>query len=184
MPKPTLIDGWMGAGPRRWLKRRAKKALRIIEVGVWKGRSTAILARYSKGRVWAVDHWQGVPHDPAQHDQWYAEADATGDAIYAEFRRNLRGYIKAGRVVPVRAASVDAAAQLLRAHGPVYDLIFIDADHSYEGCRADILAYRPLVKPGGILSGHDYDLPGVKQAVDELIPKPVLGPASLWSVKL
>ena len=52
------------------------------------------------------------------------------------------------------------------------DLVFIDADHSYESVLQDIKAWLPKVRKGGILSGHDYDYPkfwGVKKAVDELL---------------
>jgi hypothetical protein len=36
------------------------------------------------------------------------------------------------------------------------DFVYIDADHSFEGCRRDILAWAPKVKVGGVLAGHDY----------------------------
>jgi predicted O-methyltransferase YrrM len=53
-----------------------------------------------------------------------------------------------------------------------YDFVFLDADHSYEGCKADIAAWAPKIKPGGWLGGHDYEnkaFPkfGVTQAVNE-----------------
>jgi len=35
-------------------------------------------------------------------------------------------------------------------------LLFIDGDHSYEGCKNDILAWTPYLVPGGILAIHDY----------------------------
>lgn len=41
-------------------------------------------------------------------------------------------------------------------YGPV-DMVFIDGDHSYEGCKGDIEAWSPHIKPGGILAIHDYD---------------------------
>jgi len=50
------------------------------------------------------------------------------------------------------------------------DLVFIDADHSYESVLNDIKNWFPKVKKGGIISGHDYEHPsfyGVKKAVDE-----------------
>lgn len=65
------------------------------------------------------------------------------------------------------------------------DLVFIDADHSYNGCKGDIEAWLPNIKPGGILAIHDYKKdtltydeatcphprpwPGVDRAVDELL---------------
>lgn len=67
------------------------------------------------------------------------------------------------------------------------DMVFIDGDHSYEGCKGDILGWLPHIKKGGILAIHDYakeqvyalphrndvphemPWPGVDQAVDELL---------------
>ena len=48
--------------------------------------------------------------------------------------------------------------------------VFIDADHSYECVKKDILAWMPKVKKGGIICGHDMNLSGVLQAVNELLP--------------
>ena len=61
-----------------------------------------------------------------------------------------------------------------------YELVYIDADHSYQAVAADLRAYWPLVTAGGWLCGHDYTITtercvdpshydgiGVRQAVDE-----------------
>jgi len=53
-----------------------------------------------------------------------------------------------------------------------FDMVFIDGGHSYAMVKADILAYTPLVRAGGIVSGHDYTtsrFKGVSKAVNELI---------------
>lgn len=58
-----------------------------------------------------------------------------------------------------------------------FDMIYIDADHSYDGVKKDLeLSYRK-VKNGGYIMGHDYEQNfektnnvynhGVKKAVDE-----------------
>ena len=54
------------------------------------------------------------------------------------------------------------------------DAVYIDVSHDYESVKADILAWGPKLRPGGILSGHDYGphAPGVVRAVNELIGKP------------
>lgn len=36
------------------------------------------------------------------------------------------------------------------------DLVFIDAEHGYHAVTRDILYAKHLVKPGGIICGHDY----------------------------
>lgn len=179
-----LPDGWMGKRPVAWLSRMATNHRRIIEVGVWKGRTTKLLAQSnSRAKVWAVDHWKGVPDDPDQQESLYEAADATGDAVYADFCRNLRTEIDAGQVIPVRMDTAAAAAHLLAKHGRKFGMVFLDADHRYEAIHADILAYRQLLHRGGLLCGHDYSerWPGVVRAVDELVPNRVVH-SSIWSV--
>lgn len=74
------------------------------------------------------------------------------------------------RATFLRRDSVPAAAEIADAS---LDFCFIDADHSYEAVRADLAAWYPKVKPGGLLCGHDYNHPrdgkqfGVRKAVDE-----------------
>jgi hypothetical protein len=49
------------------------------------------------------------------------------------------------------------------------DFVYIDGDHGFDAVKADISAWWPKVKNGGILAGHDYCgmQAGVKSAVDE-----------------
>jgi hypothetical protein len=63
------------------------------------------------------------------------------------------------------------------------DLVFIDADHSYEGVKADIEAWLPKVKVGGWIGGHDYKsprFPGVERAVHERFDQVEHGANSTW----
>ena len=50
------------------------------------------------------------------------------------------------------------------------DFVFIDADHSYEGVKNDILLWRPKLRDGGLLSGHDVGAKPVRSAVAEMCP--------------
>ena len=51
------------------------------------------------------------------------------------------------------------------------DVLFIDGDHSYEGCKADIDNWLPQMADGGTIMFHDCDesSPGVVQAVEETL---------------
>lgn len=55
------------------------------------------------------------------------------------------------------------------------DFIYIDADHSYESVKQDILNYYPKIKNGGIVAGHDYieGWEGVIRAVNEIFGEPI-----------
>lgn len=171
----------MSTAELMWLHAQGATRQKIIEVGSWKGRSTCALAAHG-ATVYAVDTWEGVPHDPATQENWYPEAAASPEAVYREFIENTIGL----KVDVFRMSSHAAAALLMVGYGPVFDMVFIDADHAYDAVRDDILNYRPLLKPGGLLCGHDY-IPacsGVVQAVTELVPDATIGPDSIWSVQL
>lgn len=53
--------------------------------------------------------------------------------------------------------------------GPQIDLLFIDGDHSYEGCLGDLVAWREHVWTGGLIVFHDYGRdvwPDVAKVID------------------
>lgn len=162
-----IPSGWMSKAQLDWLARQGASARLAIEVGSFRGRSATAITLRLHGRLYCVDSWAGNRADE-----------------YARFRKNLRAKIAAGVVIPVRTDSPEAAPVLLKEHGPTFDFVFIDGDHSYEGCAADIAAYRPLLRVGGVLAGHDYGAkhPGVVQAVDEALGVVKVGPGSIWSV--
>ena len=82
-----------------------------------------------------------------------------------------------GRLIPIQGYSYDVADQL---PDNSIDLIFIDADHSYDAVKKDIKVYTPKLKDHGILAGHDIDYPGVNKAVSELIEHYDVGPNNVW----
>ncbi len=54
--------------------------------------------------------------------------------------------------------------------GP-YDLIFIDAEHTYEGIKADFNNYLPMLSDNGVIGFHDVecpDWPGINKFWNEL----------------
>jgi predicted O-methyltransferase YrrM len=81
------------------------------------------------------------------------------------------------RLIPIQGFSYNVANQL---PDNSMDLIFIDADHSYNSVKKDILEYTPKLKEDGILAGHDIDYPGVNKAVYELIKDFDVGPDNVW----
>ena len=58
-----------------------------------------------------------------------------------------------------------------------FDMIYIDGDHSYDGCKKDLIIAYDKIKNGGFIMGHDYEMNmikaktayifGVRNAVDE-----------------
>jgi predicted O-methyltransferase YrrM len=152
-----------------WLRSIAPslpKPARIVEVGVLRGRSLIFLAEELRKLGHDHDtHIVGVDmpyHEPGSHER---------------LLRNIREYAPTWHPVQVLRDSVVAA----RDHAEL-DMVFIDASHDEANVRADIEAWRPKLRKGGILSGHDFGAeqwPGVKAAVDALVG-PVSLQGSVW----
>jgi hypothetical protein len=151
------------------LRRLPEGSVCGVEVGVFMGEmSAALLARDDLSLI-MVDSWEGDGLAYAEESgDWHATLPETKQREFYETAMRAI-YFAGNRATVIHARSLQAA---MDAPDDVYDFVFIDADHSYLGCVADIHAWYPKLKPGGLLSGHDYDNPdfpefGVKKAVDE-----------------
>jgi len=54
----------------------------------------------------------------------------------------------------IYSPSIIAAQEIQNGY---LDFVYIDADHSYEACLDDIMAWSPKIRKGGLIGGHDYD---------------------------
>ena len=75
------------------------------------------------------------------------------DGLFELVTDTFRPQTEAGEATIHRALSVDAAA---RFPASTFDWVYLDTDHSYETTRDELRAYAPLVKPEGLIAGHDY----------------------------
>lgn len=86
----------------------------------------------------------------------------------AEFERNLAPVIdRLGKRFTLHAVDSETAAKAFKPAS--VDVIWVDADHSYEGVKTDLHAWWDKLKPGGRIGGDDFmpDYAGVEQAVRE-----------------
>jgi predicted O-methyltransferase YrrM len=149
----------------------------IIEVGVWKGVSTMVMARRAQEldidcAVIAVDTWLGSAEHMTGVNTKIGLPRLYGyPQVYFTFLSNCRHYEVQDRVVPLPLDSVNAC-EVLKHHSIVADVIHIDAGHDYRSVKIDLETWWPMLRPGGLLIGDDYYLgdtpwPGVRQAFDE-----------------
>ena len=139
-----------------WLYDNISKSKSHAEIGTYCGRSLlascAGMRKFSK--VVSVDDGSQWPNR-----QWVERVQA---ATFEILEQNVA-------IHSFRMHSVDAARECHRL-GHKFDSIFVDADHNYAECKADIFAWKELLKPGGLICGHDYwakDV-GVMDAVNEV----------------
>lgn len=120
-----------------------------VEVGTQKGLFAEHLRRHWNGQMLlCVDHWAQWSHGPAATHEYQRNA-ITQTALRLH---------ETGKRFSLWCMPSAEAAHYMRTAGleSRLDFVYLDADHAYESVKADIAAWWPLVKPGGIFAGHDY----------------------------
>jgi predicted O-methyltransferase YrrM len=144
----------------------------VIEGGSWMGASTCFIAGGLKGaaaKIFAVDNFQGLStcgEDAAWYNRHFQQLG--GHSTLEIFKQNFAALGFTSLSEPVVSDSLAAAQRLAAKRGSI-DFIFIDGDHSYEACKADIAAWAPFVKRGGVIAFHDFGsrADGVTRAIFE-----------------
>lgn len=176
----TNIPGWPNELPRIYAEmvRKFPSGSHFVEVGAWKGASTAAMAveianseKLIKFDV--VDTWAGS-------EEHQSDKDVIENRLFEEFLKNIepvKSFIN-----PIRMPSIDAAKWYTDNS---LDFVCIDANHEYEKVKEDITAWLPKIKPGGMFAGDDFHhtWPGVVRAVRELLPNFENSATSWWWVK-
>ncbi|MBX2852613.1 MAG: class I SAM-dependent methyltransferase [Phycisphaeraceae bacterium] len=138
---------------------------RGAEIGVaFGGHSEAILQNTGVEKLYAIDSYKHRP----EYDDPMNLPQPVFDRLFERTGERLSKFGE--KVAQIRLDSVEAAAQI---NEPL-DFVYIDGDHSYAGIRADLEAWFPLVREGGIIAGHDYGqpaFPGVKAAADQFFKR-------------
>ncbi len=135
---------------------------RVLEVGSWLGGSAIAMAD-AGAIVHCVDTWEGSTGEATEH---YVARAGGALEVYEEFKRRVGGRLD-NTIFPWRKSSKEA----FQMPWAKFDLIFIDAQHSYSAVREDIIGWWQHIKAGGFLLGHDYktkQFEGLTRAVGEL----------------
>jgi SAM-dependent methyltransferase len=174
--RPLDLQGWRSVHPYLEEAVTQFRPGVVVEIGTWKGASALYLARTMaehgvEGTVIAVDTWLGAVDHWADEGLFAELATEHGfPSLYRTFLANVLREGQAGRVLPLPLDSVNAA-ELLRLRGVTADVIHLDAGHEEASVAADLRAWWPVLRPGGLLIADDYDslggrFPGVQRAVD------------------
>jgi predicted O-methyltransferase YrrM len=144
-------------------KNKPQKNFNILEIGSWYGASALSWAQgltlhnKSNGSITCVDAWQPF-FDRSLHkdDVYVAMEKALGsDVAYNIFLHNISTVPEKIQRQHFRGISSNVLP-LLRDNE--FDVVFIDADHTYEPVKKDILLSLRLVKDGGIICGDDLNV--------------------------
>jgi predicted O-methyltransferase YrrM len=115
----------------------------LIEVGTYDGVTAAIIARAKpNARIISIDPFPVHPESPGPD----------GAKCWVHNRCGIGQRLWVGTLTDLAELPLDPAFGA--------DVIFIDGDHSYAGCLADLQAADALLLDGGIILCHDYQLRG------------------------
>jgi hypothetical protein len=154
---------------RRWEPYMRKyNCQTVAEIGVYKGSNFCNMIKHGPKLAVAVDSWidDGIL---SRNDGAWKQTEL--DAQYARLKQFEKRW---PHIKVCRGYSFDVVKRFPNEY---FDLIYIDADHSFEGCYQDLKDWFPKVKNGGAFLGDDYRKgyvakhTGVKFGVVEAVDK-------------
>ena len=149
----------------------------IIEVGTWLGASAIHMAKICRElglqtTIYCVDTWLGA------EEFWTSKADTQErnlrqkngyPQVYFDFLANVVQHECQDLIVPIPNTSTIGSI-ILQDRRVLADLIYIDGSHEYQDVKTDVLAYKKLLSPKGLMFGDDITWGSVKMAVSEVCP--------------
>ena len=178
----SLVSGGseFGLGMSLFSLAVSTKAEKIIEIGRFKGFATLCLASALK---FLDEGWD----EPKQHKQ---RPDIDYEALESPKERRLTSidpFPSQEAYDVIRGAGLESYLEYINKRSDeveitgLYDIIFIDGEHTIEGCAKDVTKYVPNhLRPGGYFILHDYygwfdennkSQSGVKIVADNLASK-------------
>ena len=141
-----------------WAKQNGADG-KAVEIGAYAGEGTAIFGQHFK-EVVSIDPWvNGYDNgDAASHQcpmKW----------VHREWRERTKDL---PHVRCIRGTSTEAVVYF---EDGSLDFVYIDGDHRYEGFKSDLELYRPKLRKGGVLAGHDLSFNTVQQALGDVLGK-------------
>lgn len=124
------------------------------EVGVEKGKNAQEMFEVIPNlKLFAVDPYK-------QHPQFNNEATASSlhwnDPFLQVCKEQAQKRMQGRNAVIIEKFSEEAVQDVPYDS---LDFVYIDGDHSYDYAMTDIILWSRRVRPGGIVSGHDYEAP-------------------------
>lgn len=113
------------------------------EIGVYKGKFCEKFCLQGI-KMYAIDDWASTEGEDPQRQEY----------LYNYSKKVLA---RAGNSTVIRKSSMEAVKDF---EPNSLDFVYIDADHHFGGIAHDLEQWYKRVKPGGIVSGHDYSYTG------------------------
>lgn len=122
------------------------------EIGVEQGLfSQSLLKANPELKLYLIDPWKCGPNSFINNNGDIIKAtQAIIDTFYESTVDRLKTY---RNIFVIRKTSMDALKEI---EDKSLDFVYIDANHHFDYVMKDIIEWSKKVRPGGIVSGHDY----------------------------
>lgn len=137
---------------------KEKGFTRGVEIGVMHGTYSKTLCEENPDlKLYSVDPYMEVYGDP-QTNEW-------GNKHLEEKYQFAKKRLEPFNCEMIRKTSLEAVRDF---EPESIDFVYVDGAHTFDYAMVDIIEWGKIVKPGGIISGHDYckSWPGVVRAVN------------------
>lgn len=160
-----------------------EKGSRGVEIGVWRGSTTKRFLERNLEKLVLIDPWSTDPYKQRGEKEFNTYLERYSKLVDGNKEEKFQSYYdKVFKEVTALFADVPCI-EICRAtssqwfeeqwDGELFDWVYVDGDHSYEGALYDLEMSQKIVRKGGLIIGDDYKWrgpggkPGVKKAVDE-----------------
>ena len=137
----------------------------VVEIGVDRGRnSQRIFDLLKPAKMYLVDAWDYY----LTQTRYYTKNEIliAKQMFLTTQLHTMSLWENNEKVTIINLESTKAASNFEDSY---FDLIYIDANHSFEAVTKDLIAWYPKLKQTGIIAGHDWNHLSVENAVKEFI---------------
>lgn len=131
----------------------------IVELGSCFGLSSMIIAKALKNKpnakIYCVDAWEGDGSSVFGDTREFIQGQAQEGLKFIDI---FKGNMERAGVLHQLTPTQGYTTEVVKTWQEQADIVFVDADHSYEGVRADVKNWKDFVKVGGLLLMHDVEL--------------------------
>lgn len=148
------LDGWLTDNEAMGLYIVTRKLARnatVVEIGSWQGKSTYCISKgLRSGKVYAIDPFNADGGFDVESEIEYIKRKGHANLL-ENFIENMQQLKVLEKIIIKKGYSY----QFHQDFGKI-NFLFIDGDHSIEGCKSDFDLYAPKIVEGGFIAFHDY----------------------------
>lgn len=136
---------------RKSVLKHFPKGMTMAEIGVYRGAYSKEIVKTEPSTLYLVDIWKHVNDGGI-----YSELDGCNDSDkrHAKNMTNVQNYFSANPAVKVvQSDGVEFSKSIPDGH---LDCVYIDGDHTFDGCLRDLRAFESKISNAGFMYGHDY----------------------------